>query len=150
MHLSISYHEIEELVRVKTGKVVTLASSGESQTIAVGCVVEAKIPLLGMVKKEVNAKIKINSISGMSINLSYSFGRGADMLASGAKMLLGEHVEKTGMAVWGDDENSIILFVDKILETVGVDNVDKFTENVSVDNIVVENNGLLVYFSLKF
>lgn len=150
MKAFISFNELEEIVKVKTGKVVAFAMGNGTNTVKVGYNVVKKVPILGTVSKDVMALVAVNGIKGKDLDLSYSFGKGLDLIAGGIRVFIGDYIEKTDMLAWGEKDNQVILHLDKIAKRLNVDGFDKVTKYISIDDIKVEENGIEMSFTPLF
>lgn len=148
MKAFISFTELQEIVKVKTGKVVALAKGDGVNTVKVGYTVEKKVPILGVVRKNVTALITVNGINGMDLDLSYAFGHGIDLIANGVRAFLGDYIEKTDMVAWGENGNQVILHIDKIADRLNIEGVDKVKEHIAISSINIADGGIEATFSL--
>lgn len=148
MKAFVTYKEIEEIVKAKTGKVVSLAMGDGTNAIKVGYVIEKKVPILKTVKKNVAVDVTVNGINGMDLDLSYSFGWGMELIVSGVRTFVGDYIEKTDMLAWGECENQVILHLDKIAKRQNIDSFDKVEKYVSINGIDIKDDGVVVSFSL--
>ena len=78
----------------------------------------------------------------MVLDVTYSLSMGLELVAKGIKTFLGEQIERTQLMKWGEKENQVLLFVDKIAEMLHVNNVDKLTKFVRVTDVRAVEDGL--------
>lgn len=148
MKAFVTFNELEEIVKGKTGKVVKLTRGDGTNTVKVGYNVVKKVPILGNVSKDVTALVTVNGIKGMDLDLSYSFSKGLDLVASGIRAFIGDYIEKTDMLAWGEKDNQVTLHLDKIAKRLNVDSFDKVEKYVAIDSIDVKSDGVAASFSL--
>ena len=85
---------------------------------------QVEVPLIRSVSKDVEVNITFNSIKGTDLDFSYSLPTGLGLVAKGVKAFFGKQIEKTQLLKWGEGENQVILFIDKLLEKLQVEGVD--------------------------
>lgn len=109
---------------------------------------EKKVPILGVIRKNVTALITVNGINGMDLDVSYAFGRGLDLIANGVRAFLGDYIEKTDMVAWGEKDNQVFLHIDKIAERLNIEGIDKVKEHIDINRIDVVDGGVEATLSL--
>lgn len=97
----------------------------EGNTLNVIYKMQVEVPLIGSVSKDVEVNITFNSIKGTDLDFSYSLPTGLGLVAKGVKAFFGKQIEKTQLLKWGEGENQVILFIDKLLEKLQVEGVAK-------------------------
>ena len=112
--------------------------------------VEVDVPLIGKISKDVAGIIKFNGITDTVLDVTYSLSMGLELVAKGIKTFLGEQIERTQLMKWGEKENQMLLFVDKIAEKLHVDNVDKLTKFVRITEVHAEEVGLEIEADIRY
>ena len=135
MKLQIAYDELQTLINKKTGKTVCFRKAEGENTIAVTYTAEVDVPLIGKISKDVDGKVMFNGITDTILDVTYSLSIGLELVAKGIKAFLGDQIERTQLMKWGEKENQVLLFVDKIAEKLHVDNVDKITKFIQIAEV---------------
>lgn len=148
MKVFISYPEIQDIILSKTGKNIALSFKYD-KTVTVRHNLSVRIPLLGQIKKDINADIIIEDISGMELKLKYSMSLGMELLFSGIKKILGDFIDNSQLLSWGDDSKIIILHLDKVAEKMDIHNFSQLINHCSDISFKAEKEGILVSFKLQ-
>lgn len=144
MKLSITYRELQNLVSQKTGKEIRLQKGEGEDVVKVTYVASVDVPIVGKLSKDIGGEIKINGIKDWMLDFSYSLPIGLDLVAKGIKAFLGEQLEASQVMKWGEGENQVLLFVDRLAEKLHVNNVDKLKQQIRVTDLRVVEEGLEV------
>ena len=123
MKLQIAYNELQTLINKKTGKTVCFRKTEGENTIAVTYTIEVDVPLIGKISKDVDGKVMFNGITDTVLDVTYSLSMGLELVTKGIKAFLGEQIERTQLMKWGEKENQVLLFVDKIAEKLHVESI---------------------------
>lgn len=142
MRLQITYHELQTLISRKTGRSFRFRKAETGNAVQVTYTIEVDVPLIGKISKDVDGKVLFNGITDMVLDVTYSLSMGLELVAKGIKTFLGEQIERTQLMKWGEKENQVLLFVDKIAEMLHVNNVDKLTKFVRVTDVRAVEDGL--------
>ena len=142
MRLQITYHELQTLISRKTGRSFRFRKAETGNAVQVTYTIEVDVPLIGKISKDVDGKVLFNGITDMVLDVTYSLSMGLELVAKGIKTFLGEQIERTQLMKWGEKENQMLLFVDKIAEMLHVNNVDKLTKFVRVTDVRAVEDGL--------
>ena len=148
MKLLITYTELQILISQKTGKEIHLQKAGGENTVKVTYIVRIDVPLIGKVSKDIEGEIKINGIQNMTLDFSYSLPMGLDLAAKGVKTFLWEQIESSQVMKWGEKENQVFLFVDKLAEKLHVNNVEKMKQYIQLTDLQAVKEGLEVWADL--
>lgn len=84
MTISISFSELQEIIKAKTGKKVFLKTIND-RTIAIGYELKVRIPVIGAISKTVWLNITVLELLDEELHLAYDAGCEGDLLI---KMLL--------------------------------------------------------------
>ena len=150
MKLLITYNELQTLIHKKTGKAVRFQKAEDGNTVQVTYTVEVDVPLIGKISKDVAGIIKFNGITDTVLDVTYSLSMGLELVAKGIKTFLGEQIERTQLMKWGEKENQMLLFVDKIAEKLHVDNVDKLTKFIRITEVWAAESGLEIEAEIRY
>lgn len=148
MKLLITYTELQTLISQKTGKEIRLQKAEGDNTVKVTYIVRIDMPIIGKVSKDIEGEIKINGIQNMTLDFSYSLPMGLDLAAKGVKTFLGEQIESSQVMKWGEKENQVFLFVDKLAEKLHVNNVEKMKQYIQLTDLQAVKEGLEVWVDL--
>lgn len=148
MKLLITYTELQTLISQKTGKEIRLQKAEGDNTVKVTYIVRIDMPIIGKVSKDIEGEIKINGIQNMTLDFSYSLPMGLDLAAKGVKTFLGEQIESSQVMKWGEKENQVFLFVDKLAEKLHVNNVEKIKQYIRLTDLRVIKEGLEAWADL--
>ena len=135
MNAIIYYHEIQSLVKSKTGREIGLSAIDE-RTVKAEAKVSVKVPFLGKIEKSVGVNVSVEKIEGNDVHLKYDGCMGTDMIIGGLLSFLSSTpamkvVEKT-------QGNGIVVHLDEVEEARKVLDIVEFT------NIVFLENGVTV------
>lgn len=150
MKLQITYNELQTLIHKKTGKTVCFRKAEGENTVAVTYTVEVDVPLIGNISKDIDGKVMFNGITDTVLDVTYSLSMGLELVAKGIKTFLGEQIERTQLLKWGEKENQVLLFVDKIAEKLHVDNVDKVTKFIRITDVCAAESGLEIEAEIRY
>ena len=150
MKLQIAYNELQALIAKKTGKTVCFRKAEGENTVAVTYTIEVDMPLIGKISKSIDGKVMFNGITGTVLDVTYSLSMGLELVAKGIKAFLGEQIERTQLMKWGEKENQVLLFVDKIAEKLHANHVDKITEFIRITEVRVAEFGLEVEADIRY
>lgn len=150
MKLQITYNELQTLINKKTGKAVRFQKSEDENAVEVTYTVEVDVPLIGKISKDVAGIIKFNGITDTVLDVTYSLSMGLELVAKGIKTFLGEQIERTQLMKWGEKENQVLLFVDKIAEKLHVNNVDKITEYIRITEVRAAESRLEIEAEIRY
>lgn len=150
MKLQITYNELQTLINKKTGKAVRFQKSEDENAVEVTYTVEVDVPLIGKISKDVAGIIKFNGITDTVLDVTYSLSMGLELVAKGIKTFLGEQIERTQLMEWGEKENQVLLFVDKIAEKLHVNNVDKITEYIRITEVRAAESRLEIEAEIRY
>lgn len=148
MKLLITYTELQTLISQKTGKEIRLQKAEGDNTVKVTYIVRIDMPIIGKVSKDIEGEIKINGIQNMTLDFSYSLPMGLDLAAKGVKTFFGEQIESSQVMKWGEKENQVFLFVDKLAEKLHVNNVEKMKQYIQLTDLQAVKEGLEVWVDL--
>lgn len=149
MKVYAEFTELEALIEKKAGRKICLQKVEGGNTVKVTYTMVVDVPLIGKVEKDVEADITINGIREMELDLTYSLPTGLGLVAKGIKAFLGKKIEESHLLKWGEQENQVILFVDKLLEKLQVEGVDRVAKIVKVTDICIQDKGLEVSAPLQ-
>ena len=142
MKFIITYPEMQDIIFRKTKKNISFRKTTEGNAVKAIYKVAVDLLLLGNLSKDIDCDITFNGITGTELDISYSLPMGLDLVGKGLKTFLGKQIESTQLLKWGEKNNQIILFVDKIAEKLHVDGVEKITTYLHVTNIQALTEGL--------
>ena len=99
MNAIIYYHEIQSLVKSKTGRDISLSAIDE-RTVKAEAKVSVKVPFLGEIEKSIGVNVSVEKIESNDVHLQYEGGMGTDMIIGGLLTFLSstpamKMVEKT-------------------------------------------------------
>ena len=150
MRLQITYHELQTLISRKTGRSFRFRKAETGNAVQVTYTIEVDVPLIGKISKDVDGKVLFNGITDMVLDVTYSLSMGLELVAKGIKTFLGEQIERTQLMKWGEKENQVLLFVDKIAEKLHVDNVDKLTKFIRITEVRAAESGLEIEADIRY
>ncbi len=78
MTISISFSELQEIIKAKTGKKVLFKTIND-RTIAIGYELKARIPVIGTISKTVWLNITVLELQDEDLHLAYDTGREGDL-----------------------------------------------------------------------
>ena len=133
MNAIIYYHEIQSLVKSKTGRDISLSAIDE-RTVKAEAKVSVKVPFLGEIEKSVGVNVSVEKIEGNDVHLKYDGGMGTDMVIGGLLSFLSSTpamkvVEKT-------QGNGIVVHLDEVEEARKVLDLVELTGIAFNDNAV--------------
>ena len=133
MNAIIYYHEIQSLVKSKTGRDISLSAIDE-RTVKAEAKVSVKVPFLGKIEKSVGVNVSVEKIEGNDVHLKYDGGMGTDMIIGGLLSFLSSTpamkvVEKT-------QGNGIVVHLDEVEEARKVLDLVELTGIAFNDNAV--------------
>jgi hypothetical protein len=140
MEILITFPEIQELIKNKTGK-ETIFSMVDSKTIKVTYPINVKIPLLGQITKDVSLNVSIDEISGTDIRMTYDCGMAIEMMISGALKFIKEDPRLNFVGI--GNSKQIILKLGEI------DKIKSAFEKVEIEVINVAEAGIGAVCRLK-
>lgn len=150
MKLIAGFDEIEAVLKQKAAQTIHFQKVRGGNALNVIYKMQVEVPLIGSVSKDVEVNITFNSIKGTDLDFSYSLPTGLGLVAKGGKAFFGKQIEKTQLLKWGEGENQVILFIDKLLEKLQVEGVDEITKVIQVSDIQVLDEGLQITASLVY
>lgn len=150
MILQITYNELQTLINKKTGKTVRFRKAEGENTVVLTYTVEVDVPLIGKVSKDIDGKVMFNGITDTVLDVTYSLSMGLELVAKGIKTFLGDQIECTQLMKWGEKENQVLLFVDKIAEKLHVNNIDKITKFIRITNVCAAEQGLEIEAEIQY
>lgn len=150
MKLAITFKELEKIIKEKKDFTVGLSKGDGENVIRLSTIIEKKVPILGVISKDLSAQVKVDGISGLDLCLSYDFGNGIGIIINAAKPLIGNFVEKSDLLSWGRGENQVVLHIDKIAESQGVKDIDKVARYIDISDIAITDDGVEIFFTPKF
>ena len=135
MNAIIYYHEIQSLVKSKTGRDISLSAIDE-RTVKAEAKVSVKVPFLGEIEKSIGVNVSVEKIESNDIWLKYDGGMGTDMIIGGLLSFLSstaamKMVEKT-------QGNGIVVHLYEVEEA------RKALDVVELTNIVFQEKGVTV------
>lgn len=133
MNAIIYYHEIQSLVKSKTGREIGL-SAIDDRTVKAEAKVSVKVPFLGEIEKSIGVNVSVEKIEGNDVHLKYDGGMGTDMVIGGLLSFLSSTpamkvVEKT-------QGNGIVVHLDEVEEARKVLDLVELTGIAFNDNAV--------------
>lgn len=140
MYLKISYPEISEIVKTKTGKDISM-SFVDNKTISVSYKAKLNVPLLGEISKVFDVKFAIMDIDNEDLHLSYDAGSTTDMVASIILNFIPQASDNSFMEL--QKNAKAILHFEKI------DKIHEILNSIEVKDILFEEDKVCVEFSLK-
>ena len=140
MNAIIYYHEIQSLVKSKTGRDISLSAIDE-RTVKAEAKVSVKVPFLGKIEKSVGVNVSVEKIEGNDVHLEYEGGMGTDMIIGGLLSFLSSTpamkvVEKT-------QGNGIVVHLNeveearKVLDIVELTNIEFQENGVAIEGIIM-------------
>ena len=150
MKILITYNELQTLIRKKTGKTVCFRKAEGENTVAVTYTVAVDMPFIGKISKGVDVEIMFNGITDMVLDVTYSLSMGLELMAKGIKTFWGEQIEHAQLMKWGEKENQVLLFVDKIAEKLLMNSVDEITKFIRITEVRAEEVGLEIDVDIRY
>ena len=135
MNAIIYYHEIQSLVKSKTGRDISLSAIDE-RTVKAEAKVSVKVPFLGEIEKSIGVRVSVEKIEGNDVHLKYEGGMGTDMIIGGLLTFLSSTpamkvVEKT-------PGNGIVVHLNEVEEA------RKVLDIVELTGIMFQEKGVTV------
>ena len=140
MNAIIYYHEIQSLVKSKTGRDISLSAIDE-RTVKAEAKVSVKVPFLGEIEKSIGVNVSVEKIEGNDVHLKYDGGMGTDMVIGGLLSFLSSTpamkvVEKT-------QGNGIVVHLDEVEEA------SKVLDILELTNIVFQEEGITIEVRIR-
>ena len=133
MNAIIYYHEIQSLVKSKTGREIGL-SAIDDRTVKAEAKVSVKVPFLGEIEKSIGVNVSVEKIEGNDVHLQYEGGMGTDMIIGG---LLSFFSSTSAMKVVEKTQgNGIVVHLDEVEEARKVLDLVELTGIAFNDNAV--------------
>ena len=133
MNAIIYYHEIQSLVKSKTGRDISLAAIDE-RTVKAEAKVSVKVPFLGEIEKSIGVNVSVEKIEGNDIWLKYDGGMGTDMIIGGLLTFLSS---SPALKLMGKTQgNGIVVHLDEVEEARKVLDLVELTGIAFNDNAV--------------
>lgn len=140
MYLKISYPEISEIVKMKTGKDISM-SFVDNKTISVSYEAKLNVPFVGEISKVFDVKFAIMDIDNEDLHLSYDAGAATDMIAPIILKFIPQASYNSFMEL--QKNAKAILHFEKI------DKIHEILKSIVVKDILFEENEACIEFSLK-
>lgn len=135
MNAIIYYHEIQSLVKSKTGRDISLSAIDE-RTVKAEAKVSVKVPFLGEIEKSIGVNVSVEKIEGNDVHLKYDGGMGTDMIIGGLLTFLSS---SPAMKMVGKTQgNGIVVHLDEVEEA------RKVLDLVELTNIEFQEKGITV------
>ena len=133
MNAIIYYHEIQSLVKSKTGRDISLSAIDE-RTVKAEAKVSVKVPFLGEIEKSIGVDVSVEKIEGNDVHLQYNGGMGTDMIIGGLLTFLSSSPAlKLMLKTQG---NGIVVHLDEVEEARKVLDLVELTGIAFNDNAV--------------
>ena len=133
MNAIIYYHEIQSLVKSKTGRDISLSAIDE-RTVKAEAKVSVKVPFLGEIEKSIGVNVSVEKIEGNDVHLQYEGGMGTDMIIGGLLTFLSSSPAlKLMLKTQG---NGIVVHLDEVEEARKVLDLVELTGIAFNDNAV--------------
>ena len=133
MNAIIYYHEIQSLVKSKTGREIGLSAIDE-RTVKAEAKVSVKVPFLGEIEKNIGENVSVEKIEGNDVHLKYEGGMGTDMIIGGLLTFL---PSTPAMKVMEKTQgNGIVVHLDEVEEARKVLDLVELTGIAFNDNAV--------------
>ena len=133
MNAIIYYHEIQSLVKSKTGRDISLSAIDE-RTVKAEAKVSVKVPFLGEIEKSIGVNVSVEKIEGNDVHLQYEGGMGTDMIIGGLLTFLSS---SPAMKMVGKTQgNGIVVHLDEVEEARKVLDLVELTGIAFNDNAV--------------
>ena len=135
MNAIIYYHEIQSLVKSKTGRDISLSAIDE-RTVKAEAKVSVKVPFLGEIEKSIGVNVSVEKIEGNDVHLKYDGSMGTDMIIGGLLTFLSS---SPALKLMGKTQgNGIVVHLDEVEEA------RKVLDLVELTNIVFQESGITV------
>lgn len=133
MNAIIYYHEIQSLVKSKTGRDISLSAIDE-RTVKAEAKVSVKVPFLGEIEKSIGVDVSVEKIEGNDVHLQYNGGMGTDMIIGGLLTFLSS---SPALKLMGKTQgNGIVVHLDEVEEARKVLDLVELTGIAFNDNAV--------------
>ena len=133
MNAIIYYHEIQSLVKSKTGRDISLSAIDE-RTVKAEAKVSVKVPFLGEIEKSIGVNVSVEKIEGNDVHLQYNGGMGTDMIIGGLLTFLSS---SPALKLMGKTQgNGIVVHLDEVEEARKVLDLVELTGIAFNDNAV--------------
>ena len=140
MNAIIYYHEIQSLVKSKTGRDISLSAIDE-RTVKAEAKVSVKVPFLGEIEKSIGVNVSVEKIEGNDVHLQYNGGMGTDMIIGGLLTFLSS---SPALKLMGKTQgNGIVVHLDEVEEA------RKVLDLVELTDIVFMNDAVTVEGKIK-
>ena len=135
MNAIIYYHEIQSLVKSKTGRDISLSAIDE-RTVKAEAKVSVKVPFLGEIEKSIGVNVSVEKIEGNDVHLQYNGGMGTDMIIGGLLTFLSS---SPALKLMGKTQgNGIVVHLDEVEEA------RKVLDLVELTDIMFQEKGVTV------
>ena len=135
MNAIIYYHEIQSLVKSKTGRDISLSAIDE-RTVKAEAKVSVKVPFLGEIEKSIGVNVSVEKIEGNDVHLKYDGSMGTDMIIGGLLTFLSS---SPAMKMVGKTQgNGIVVHLDEVEEA------RKVLDLVELTGIMFQEKGVTV------
>ena len=135
MKIQISFPEIQEIIKNKTGKDIII-NMVDHNTIGISYILAIKVLFFGQVDKNFNLNISIKEINDTNVIMSYNCGKKMSLMITGALKMLKENPKLSFIEV-SDNKQIIIKFGE-------IENVRSIFDKVEIQSINVIENGIEV------
>ena len=133
MNAIIYYHEIQSLVKSKTGRDISLSAIDE-RTVKAEAKVSVKVPFLGEIEKSIGVDVSVEKVEGNDVHLQYNGGMGTDMIIGGLLTFLSS---SPALKLMGKTQgNGIVVHLDEVEEARKVLDLVELTGIAFNDNAV--------------
>lgn len=139
MVLNVSFSEIKETIREKTGKTPEILYV-DNKTVKVGYMVAVKVPFLGKISKMIEVNITVDGFIGEELWLSYDAGIGVNMIVNGLFRMLPLANELVELS----ESSKAVIHLDKI------EKVHEVLQHIEVHEIRFDADGMNVDFAANF
>ena len=124
MNAIIYYHEIQSLVKSKTGRDISLSAIDE-RTVKAEAKVSVKVPFLGEIEKSIGVDVSVEKVEGNDVHLQYNGGMGTDMIIGGLLTFLSS---SPALKLMGKTQgNGIVVHLDEVEEARKVPHLVELT-----------------------
>lgn len=140
MKLIIPFNEIQDILIAKTGKDV-LFHVVNAKTVNISTDLKVKIPLVGMVSKNVWLNITIDRLVDEDLHLTYEAGLGGDLLIKA--------IQKVVPSV---KYSNFVELLDKqkiIVHLASIDDVHRALQQIDVESLNFEDDNVILKFKVK-
>ena len=139
MILQVPISEAVELIKQKSGKTVLLKVVNDN-TITVGYEINVKVPIIGIVSKNVNVNVTIDKVEKEDVYLHYAVGMpGGDTIVNSLLSWFANDIR----VVEKCDNNGLVLHLREIEEA------RKGLEHIEIKSISFGTDSILIDFKMK-